>query len=188
MLMIEPSLEELNALQQRAYAALIRKDYAEAEQLYRTLYEHVPENAAPYLGFILADDTYPGHDRLRAESFLLLAAENDNVWAQYELGILLEKTSRLDEALAWYVRGSDLGDGDCSFSAYLLLRSIGRLSESNNYLQRAIQQDFAPARQRYAISMMKGEFGPMSIIKGLGLYFRNIPSLVRMDKSTRKMN
>jgi TPR repeat protein len=176
------SLDELNEIQNRAYSLLKAKDYAGSRVLFEEIYELSPKSVAAHLGFIHSREDSSEYNLEKAVQYLNVAASENNAHSLSLLASLLLKDGRKDEALERLKKGSELGEGTCSYLAHTIYAARKDKKNSEMYLQRAVDQASPPAIQKRSIQQIKGDFGVAQIVPGIVSYFTNIPRLVRFAK------
>jgi TPR repeat protein len=132
---------------------------------------------ANLLGYLFQDKKFSGYNLDSSIFYYEIAAKAGNSYGQHALGAILKEKGDLDKAIFWIKKASESGVGQCS---YIMFHHYKRNSEkllAENYLLRAIEQNYAPAIQRFAVRSIIGTYGWRKVIPGLRLWISNISNL-----------
>ncbi|NMI54260.1 tetratricopeptide repeat protein [Streptomyces sp. RLA2-12] len=132
---IESDDGELSGTVLLAQSLTERREYAQAEPLWRKAAESGNTVAARVLGIVLLELDRPGE----SENWLTRAAESDDALALEPLGVALHEQSRHEEAERWWRRGAASGDTGCAKRIGLFLANTGRESEAQPFLLAAAE-------------------------------------------------
>ena len=134
--------ETVRFVYQAGRAALARKDYAKAADLFRGASEKGYAGAFTGLGFLYYNGFGVAQDYAEARNQYTKAAERGNSLGMSNLGFLYENgrgvAQDYAEARRWFEKGAALGDGAA-------MNNLGWLYENG----RGVTQDYAEARRLY---------------------------------------
>jgi TPR repeat protein len=180
--MESPSIEKLNSLRKEAYELLQKKEHRRSRELFEQLYDGQEPEIASCLGYIHSQPRSSEYDIEKALEYYRAAARNGHNYSQYALAGLLMERGDTDEAINWYTKASDAGNMDCSYVLFHIFKRHHNEEAARRFLDRAVSQGHAAAIQRRAIEYLTGKFGVFGIFRGIHMYLRNIPALVRYVK------
>jgi len=148
---------------QAGRAALARKNYARAGELFRAAIEKGEAGGFVGLGAMYADGLGVAQDNVEARNQFEKAAERGNTGAMNNLGNLYEKGHGVarDYAAAslWYQKASELGDVPA-------LSNLGGLYENGH----GVPQDYVTARNLYELA---AGLGYAVAMRHLGILYMN---------------
>ena len=167
----------------KAYDFLRRKDWPNALERFRQIFDGHNPAIATCIGFIYDQKGSTFYDPEKAIEYYTIAANGGDAYAQYALGGILFERGESAQAINWYARCSAAGDANCSYMAYRLNKVRKNEQEASIFLERASNQGHPVAIQKFAVYYMLGRFGIRGILKGIQMYIKNVPKLINFTKS-----
>ena len=143
---------------------------------------------AVLLGYIYGEETFLHRDQEKSLSHYMIAAEAGDAYAQQAIAAILKNRGEDENAIRWMKMASTNGNFDASYVLYFHFKKLQEKFESLKFLKFASDQGNVEAKQRYAIELLKGNFGLAKIPLGILYYISNIPSLFRYAKQVTKGN
>jgi TPR repeat protein len=137
---------------------------------------------AMLLGYIYGEDNFSGKDEDKSFQHYKLAAEAGFAYAQQGIAAIYRNRGDEDKSLFWLTKASDSGNYDASLLLFYHHRKNQDRKESFKFLRLAAFQGGVGAKQKYAIEMLKGNYGILKIPTGIMTYFWNIPAIFRYAK------
>jgi TPR repeat protein len=141
---------------------------------------------AVLLGYIYGEDNFSRKDEEKSLSHYLIAAEAGDAYAQQAVAAIFRNRGEEEKALFWLTKASNSGNYDASLLLFYYHRNNQNREEAFKFLLFAADQGNVEAMQRYAIEMLKGNYGVAKIPLGLVTCFSNIPALFRYAKEMTK--
>lgn len=142
--------------------------------------------AAVLLGYIYGEDSFCGKDEDKSFSHYMIAAKAGDAYAQQGVAAIFRNRGEEDNVVFWLTKASDNGNYDASLLLFYHHRNNQNRGEAFRFLRRASDQGNVEATQRFAVEMLKGNYGIAKIPLGIITYFSNIPALFRYAKLASK--
>ena len=134
------------------------------------------------LGYIYAQKEWTQSDSEKAIYYYEFGAKTGSGYALHGLGGQMMELGDKDTALKYYILGSDVGDKQCAFAAYHLLKQKKRTPEANNMLEVAARAGHPFALRNISIEMILGRRGIVNIIPGLVRWIVSVPKILSYAK------
>jgi TPR repeat protein len=163
-----------------AHALLQSGKLEEALSAFLTLKERGHRGVSTSIGWIY--DNLPNRNRDKAIEYYRLGSDEGDPYAQHALGGIYRSRNELDEAIRYYKLAAANGRPECLFLVARLAELKGDASQAEEYLSRAVEVGDPFAVRNRAFDYMTGKHGVRNIPRGLFLYVRNVPKLLRAAK------
>ena len=176
--------------------ARLQKDFLEAKSLldrglldesleiFLRLYDAGQKNQSSTIAWIYSK--IEDKDLKKAKYYYSVASDQGDSYAQHALGGIYFAEGDTVNAVKFYEMAANNGRKECYHLIYRILKSEGKNSESTKYLDMAYNAGDNFAIRDTALRYASGAYGISQIPKGIAMYVRNIPRLIKTARNITK--
>lgn len=169
---------ELQSKIDHARALLEKKQFDAALDAYlKLLEEGCRFAAAPKIAWIY--QYRPNNDIEKAIEYYKIGSDENSAFSQHALGGLYYRRGDIENAIHYYKLSAQNGSVHCSYILYRLFTKKGEIQTARNYFLQAASQRDPLAIRDLSFEHMRGRHGSLNIFRGIGMYFENLPRLLR---------
>lgn len=157
-----------------------------AFDILHSIFDGKNPKVAVLLGYIYGEDSFSGKNENKSFLNYMIAAEAGDAYAQQAVAAIFRSRGEESKASQWLIKASNGGNYEASLSLFYHYKNKQNREDAFRFLRLASDQGNVEATQRYAIEMLKGNYGIRRIPFGFVAYFSNVPALIRYAKLAAK--